>query len=152
MFPINRQYCNLKRIVQQYPFNILGEHLKTKNWKLLHQEPPHTNVLYLLSLQRRRKNHLTGAKEKKKWIVAQWSKVLFSDESTFSFLSGGRTERHGLHVAWSPVWSLHLCAGVGPLYFLKSTVHVAICQEHLEQLMLPSTGKLQEDVWGNWLF
>ncbi len=29
--------------------------------------------------------HLTWAKEKKNWTVAQWSKVLFSDESKFVF-------------------------------------------------------------------
>ncbi len=48
--------------------------------------------------------------EKKNWTVAQWSKVLFSDESKFciSFVfpikvpeSGGRVERHGIHVALS---------------------------------------------------
>ncbi|KAI2665205.1 Transposable element Tc1 transposase [Labeo rohita] len=35
--------------------------------------------------------HLTWAKEKKKWTVAQWSKVLFSDESKFciSFANQG---------------------------------------------------------------
>ncbi len=33
--------------------------------------------------QRHRQKHLTWAKEKKNWTVAQWSKVLFSDESTF---------------------------------------------------------------------
>ncbi len=44
----------------------------------------------------------------------RWSKVLFSDESKFciSFRnkvpeSGGRVERHRIHVAWSPVWSFH---------------------------------------------
>ncbi len=58
----------------------------------------------------------------------QWSKVLFSDESKFSFQgpeSGGRVERHSIHVAWSPVWSFHSrddlgsmsSAGVGPLCF-----------------------------------
>ncbi len=30
-----------------------------------------------------RQRHLTSAKEKKNWTVAQWSKVLFSDESKF---------------------------------------------------------------------
>ncbi len=36
-----------------------------------------------------RQRHLTWAKEKKNWTVAQWSKVLFSDESKLciSFLS-----------------------------------------------------------------
>ncbi len=44
----------------------------------------------------------------------QWSKVLFSDESKFCISfgnkvpeSGGRVERHRIHVAWSPVWSFH---------------------------------------------
>ncbi len=44
----------------------------------------------------------------------QWSKVLFSDESKFFISfgnkvpeSGGRVERHRIHVAWSPVWSFH---------------------------------------------
>ncbi len=30
-----------------------------------------------------RQKHLTWAKEKKNWTVAQWSKILFSDESKF---------------------------------------------------------------------
>ncbi len=30
-----------------------------------------------------RQRHLTWAMEKKNWTVAQWSKVLFSDESKF---------------------------------------------------------------------
>ncbi len=44
----------------------------------------------------------------------QWSKVLFSDESKICISfgnkvpeSGGRVERHRIHVAWSPVWSFH---------------------------------------------
>ncbi len=36
------------------------------------QEPSH-----------RRQRHLTWAKEKKNWTIAQWTKVLFSDESKF---------------------------------------------------------------------
>ncbi len=46
--------------------------------------------------------------------ITQWSKVLFSDESKFCISfgnkvpeSGGRVERHIIHVAWSPVWSFH---------------------------------------------
>ncbi len=45
--------------------------------------------------------------------------------------SGGRVERHRIHVAWSPVWSFQSVmiwgamssAGVGPLCFLKSSQH-----------------------------
>ncbi len=36
-------------------------------------------------------------------------------------------------------------AGVGPLYFLKSTVNAAIYQEMLEHFMLPSADKLYGD-------
>ncbi len=39
------------------------------------------------------------------WTVAHWSKVLFSDKSTFGLKSGGRLERHRIQAAWSPVWS-----------------------------------------------
>ncbi len=46
--------------------------------------------------------------------------------------SGGRVERHRIHVAWSPVWSFHSqwwfglpSAGVGSLCFLKSTVNAS---------------------------
>ncbi len=49
---------------------------------------------------RQRQRRLTWAKEKKSWTVAQWSKVLFSDESNFVFHletkvleSGGRVEK-----------------------------------------------------------
>ncbi len=48
--------------------------------------------------QKHRQKHLTWAKEKKNGIVAQWSKVLFSDESKFPE-SGGRVARHRIHVA-----------------------------------------------------
>ncbi len=49
---------------------------------------------------------LTWAVEKKNWTVAQWSKVLFSDESKFCISfgnqcleSGGRLERHRIQAA-----------------------------------------------------
>ncbi len=65
-----------------------------------------------------------------------------SDESKFCIHleikvpeSGGRVERHRIHVAWSPVWSFHSQWWFGlpchllvlvPLVFLKSTVNAAI--------------------------
>ncbi len=42
---------------------------------------------------RQRQRHLTWAKEKKNWIVAQWSKVLFSDESKFCISFGNQGHR-----------------------------------------------------------
>ncbi len=65
--------------------------------------------------------------------------------------SGGRVERHIIHVAWSPsmkfpqsvmIWAAMSSTGVGPLCFLKSTVNTAIYQELLEHFMLPSADKL----------
>ncbi len=47
-----------------------------------HQESPHTDVSRNLATVVIR-GSLTWAKEKKNWTVAQWSKVLFSDESKF---------------------------------------------------------------------
>ncbi len=43
------------------------------------------------------------------------------------------------------VWGAMPSAGVGPLYFLKSTVNAAIYQEMLEHFMLPSADKLYGD-------
>ncbi len=40
-----------------------------------------------------RQRHLTWAKEKKNWTVAQLSKVLFSDESKFCILFGNQGPR-----------------------------------------------------------
>ncbi len=83
----------------------------------VHQESPRSDIFRKratkpLLKQKHRQKHLTWAKEKNNWTVVQWSKVLFSDESTFLHFiwksrSGGREERHSIHVAWSPVWSFH---------------------------------------------
>ncbi len=43
--------------------------------------------------QKHRQKHLTWAKEKNNWTVAQWSKVLFSDESTFCISFGNQGPR-----------------------------------------------------------
>ncbi len=97
-----------------------------------HHEPPHTDVsrnLATVVIKRR----LTWAKEKKNWTVAQWSKVLFSDESKFCISFGNqgpRVWRKGGE-AHSPsclkfsvkfpqsvmIWGAMSSAGVGPLCF-----------------------------------
>ncbi len=56
--------------------------------ELVHQESPRSDVFRKratkpLLNQRQCQKHLTWAVEKKNWTVAQWSKVLFSDESKF---------------------------------------------------------------------
>ncbi len=123
----------------------------------VHQESPRSDIFRKratkpLLKQKHRQKHLTWAKEKKNWTVAQWSKVLFSDESQFCISfgnqgleSGGSVERHRIQAAWSPqsvmIWAAMSSAGVSPLCFLNSTVSAAIYQEILEHSMLPFADK-----------
>ncbi len=72
----NRDDCKLENTVKQSRF----KHLATKP----------------LLKQKHRQKHLTWAKEKKNWTVAQWSKVLFSDKSKFCFSFGNQ----GLEEDW----------------------------------------------------
>ncbi len=83
--------------------------------------------------------HLTWATEKKNWTVAQWSKVLFSDESKFCVSFGNQGPRvwrkggeaHSTSCLKSSVkfpqsvmiWGTMSSAGVGPLrgFFFKPT-------------------------------
>ncbi len=111
--------------------------------------------------QKHHQMHLTWAKEKKNWTVAQWSKVLFSDERKccISFGNQGSRVWRKRGEAQNPcclkssvkfpqsvmIWAAMSSAGVGPLWFLKSTVNAAIFQEMLEHFMLPSADKLYGD-------
>ncbi len=85
----------------------------------VHQESPRSDIFRKratkpLLKQKQRQKHLSWAKEKNNWTVAQWSKVLFSDESKSCISFGnqgprvwrksGETQNQ---VAWSPVWSFH---------------------------------------------
>ncbi len=81
----NRENRSLMRIVKQNRFKNLGE--RHKKWTEVlvkaSRATTHTRVKeFGYSFRQRR---LTLAKEKKNWTVAQWSKVLFSDESTFFY-------------------------------------------------------------------
>ncbi len=94
--------------------------------------------------------HLTWAKEKKNWTVAQWSKVFFSDESKFCISfgnQGSRVWRKGGE-AHSPsclkssvkfpqsvmIWGAMSCAGVGPLCFFESQRHCTRLPRHFGPL------------------
>ncbi len=134
--------------------------------ELVHQESPRSDVFRKRSTkpllnQRQRQKHLTWAVEKKNWTVAQWSKVLFSDESKFCISFGNQGPRvwRKSGEAQNPcclkssvkflqsvmIWAAMSSAGVGPLCFLKSTVNAAIYQEILEHCMLPSADKIYGD-------
>ncbi len=64
----------------------------------VHQESPRSEIFRKratepLLKQKHRQKHLTWAKEKNNWTVAQCSKVLFSDESTFCISFGNQGPR-----------------------------------------------------------
>ncbi len=115
----NRDNRKLENTVKQSWFKHLGVTRSGLKLESVHQESPRSDIFRKratkpLLNQRQRQKHLTWAVEKKNGTVAQWSKVLFSDESKFCISleikvpeSGGRVERHRIHVAWSPVWSFH---------------------------------------------
>ncbi len=108
-----------------------------------------------------RQRRLIWAKEKKNRTVAQWSKVLFLDESKFCISFGNqgpRVWRKGGE-AHSPsclkfsvkfpqsvmIWGAMSSAGTGPLCFLKTNVTAPVYQEILEHFMLPSADQLFKD-------
>ncbi len=125
----NRENRSLMRIVKQNRFKNLGEHKEwTEAGVKASRATIHRRVKeFGYSCHQRR---LTWAKEKKNWTVAQWSKVLFSDESKFCIAfrnqvleSGGRVEKLIAQVAWSPVLSFHSLWWFGVQCHLLVLVH-----------------------------
>ncbi len=103
----------------------------------VHQESPRSDIFRKratkpLLKQKHRPNNLTWAKEKNNWTVAQWSNVLFSDESKFSisFINQGPRVWRKRGEAQNPfclkssvkfpqsvmIWAAMSSAGVGPLH------------------------------------
>uniref|UniRef100_A0A9J7ZI22 Tc1-like transposase DDE domain-containing protein n=1 Tax=Cyprinus carpio carpio TaxID=630221 RepID=A0A9J7ZI22_CYPCA len=105
--------------------------------------------------------HLFSLCSKQHWTVAQWSKVLFSDESKFCMSFGNQGARVWRKTGEKEmpkclkssvkypqsvmVWGAMSAAGVGPLFFIKGRVNAASYQEILEHFMLPSAEKLYGD-------
>ncbi|KAI2666917.1 Transposable element Tcb2 transposase [Labeo rohita] len=103
---------------------------------------------------RQRHKRLAWAKDKKDWTAAEWSKVMFSDESKFCISFGNQGSRvwRNRGEAQNPcclrssvkfpqsvmVWGAMSSAGVGPLCFLRSKVNAAVYQDVLEHFMLPA--------------
>ncbi len=72
----------------------------------VHQESPRSDIFRKratepLLNQKHCQKHLTWTKEKKNWTVAQWFKVLFSDESKFCISFGNQGPR-----VWRKTWHL----------------------------------------------
>ncbi len=104
----------------------------------VHQESPRSDIFFRkratkpLLNQRQRQKCLTWAVEKKNWTVAQWFKVLFSDESKFSFqvprvwMKSGEAQnpcclKSSVKFPQSVmIWAAMSSAGVGPMF---SEVH-----------------------------
>ncbi len=89
----NRENRSLMRIVKQNWFKNLGE---------LHKEWTEARVKASRATTHRhvkefgyscRQRRLTWSKEKKNWTFAQWSKILFSDESKFCISFGNQGPR-----------------------------------------------------------
>ncbi len=155
------EYCQAK------PIQTLGRASQRVNWSWSQCIKSPRSVIFRkratkpLLKQKHRQKHLTWAKKKKNWTVAQWSKVLFSDESKFSISFGNQGPRvwrksgeaqkrcflkSSVKILQSVmIWAAMSSAGVGPLCFLKSTVNAAIYQEIVEHFMLPSADNLYGD-------
>ncbi len=85
----NRDDRKLENTVKQSRFKHLESFTRSElKLESVYQESPRSDIFrkratkQLLN-QKHHQKHLTWAKEKNNWTVAQWSKVLFSDESTF---------------------------------------------------------------------
>uniref|UniRef100_A0A8C0XXZ4 Transposase Tc1-like domain-containing protein n=1 Tax=Cyprinus carpio carpio TaxID=630221 RepID=A0A8C0XXZ4_CYPCA len=164
----NRENRSLMRIVKQNRFKNLSE--LHKDWTeagvkasraTTHRRVKEFGYSCHIPLVKPLLRCLTWTKEKKNWTVAQWSKVLFSDESKFCISFGNqgpRVWRKGGE-AQSPsslkssvkflqsvmIWGAMSSAGVGPLCFLKTKVTAPVYQDILEHFMLPSADQLFEN-------
>ncbi|KAI2652587.1 Transposable element Tcb1 transposase [Labeo rohita] len=100
--------------------------------------------------QKQRQKLLTWATEKQHWTVAQWSKVLFSDESKFCMSFGNQGAR-----VWRKTGEREMpkCLKSSVKYpqsvmvwgAMSAAVNAASYQEILEHFMLPSAEKLYGD-------
>ncbi len=153
----NRDNRILDRIVKQIPFKNVGE--IHKEWTAAGVSASRTTthrrmqdmgfscripcVKPLLN-NRQHQKRLAWAKDKKDWTAAEWSKVMFSDESKFCISFGNQGPRvwRKRGEAQNPrclrssvkfpqsvmVWGAMSSAGIGPLCFLRSKVNTAVYQ------------------------
>ncbi len=131
--------------------------------KSVHQESPRWDVFRkratkpLLNLRQVR-SILPGLRRKNRMLLSG-PKSSFQMKVNLFFIgnqgleSGGRVERHRIHVAWSPVWSLHSQWWFGVLWRRLVLVHCVLsspksCSHYqgiLEHFMLLSADKLYGD-------
>ncbi len=120
----NRDNRTLERIVKQNPFKKCGGDSQRVDcsWSQCFKNHYCTDVCktwvsavaFLVSSHSwttgQRQKRLAWAKDKKDWTAAEWSKLCSLMKVNFAFPleirvpeSGGREERHRIHVAWGPV-------------------------------------------------
>ncbi len=132
---------------QAKPIRTLGKASQAMDWSWSQCiESPGSDIFRKratkpLLKQKHCQKHLTWAKEKNNWTGAQWSKVLFSDKSTFSILfinkgleSEERLERHRIQATWSPVWRFHSLWWFWVLWRLLVLVHCVLSSPKSMQL------------------
>ncbi|KAI2655415.1 Transposable element Tcb2 transposase [Labeo rohita] len=171
---VDRDDRSIERIVKQGRFSNLGELHKewteagvsasrTTTYRRLHDMGYSCRILCVKPLlnQKQCQKRLCWAKEKKYWSVAQWSQVLFSDESKFSISFGNQGPRvwrkngeaqkssclkSSVKFPVSDGLGCHvICWTHSPMSFIKSTVNAAVYQQILEHYMLPAADKLFGD-------
>ncbi len=143
----NRDDRKLENTVKQSRFKHLGE--LHKEWTEAGVSA--SRVTTLRHLQEKGyqatsvRKHLTWAVEKKTGLLLSGPKSSFQMKVNFAFHleikvpeSGGRLERHIIHVAWSPVWSFHSQWWFGLPCHLLVLVH---CVFWSPQSTQPSTRK-----------
>ncbi len=132
----------------------------------VHQESPRSDVFRKratkpLLNQRQRQKILPGLWRKRTGLLLSGPKSSFQMKVHFAFHleikvpeSGGRVERHRIHVAWSPEWSFHSQWWFGLPCHLLVLVHCVFwspqstqpsTRKFLEHFMLPSADKLYGD-------
>ncbi len=117
----------------------------------VHQESPRSDVFRkratkpLLNQRQHQEHLLPGLWRKRTGLLLSGPKSSFQMEVNFAFHleikvpeSGGRLERHRIHVAWSPVWSFHSQWWFGLPCHLLVLVH---CVFWSPQSTQPSTRK-----------
>ncbi len=114
----------------------------------VHQESPHSDVFRKRAtkpLLNNVRSVLPGLWRKRTGLLLSGPKSSFQMKVNFAFHleikvpeSGGRVERHRIHVAWSPVWSFHSQWWFGLPCHLLVLVH---CVFWSPQSTQPSTRK-----------
>uniref|UniRef100_A0A3B4X3B6 Tc1-like transposase DDE domain-containing protein n=1 Tax=Seriola lalandi dorsalis TaxID=1841481 RepID=A0A3B4X3B6_SERLL len=167
----NRDNHTLERIVKQNPFKNVGEIHKewtaagvsayAQTYARHGFQLSHSFCQATLEQASQHQKRLAWAKDKKDWTAAEWSKVMFSDESKFWISFGNQDPRvwRKRGEAQNPrclrssvkfpqsvmVWGAMSSAGVGPLCFLRSKVNAVVYQEVLEHFVLPAADQLYGD-------